>query len=123
MRVSIAFRAVALLGLVVAGCSAKDELTPADEPCVATPVAPALVTRPDPNENSYDCPTDWYKYDDTACGFPPSSGCTRFGDGRCYKPCETDADCCDLRCDTIPIYNGSDASSMRVHLCREPPAD
>jgi hypothetical protein len=112
MRLTVAFLAVALLGLVVAGCSANDESTPADEPCVATPVA-------DPDY----CPAGWYRYNDRACGPPPAQGCAQFGDGRCYKPCETDADCCDLRCDTIPIYGGSDASGMSVHLCREPTTD
>ncbi len=68
------------------------------------------------------CPSGWYQYSDTACS-PPSigsgPGCGPNGDGLCYQPCNSSADCSDPgfpNCTGIPVFAGSDVGQTK-YVC------
>jgi hypothetical protein len=88
--------------------------------CEAGPVDATLITNADPAENSYVCPDGYFRWADRSCGPPTSPGCAELGDGRCYKLCESSADCCELQCSTISLFDGNDTPSQSVDVCGAP---
>jgi hypothetical protein len=68
------------------------------------------------------CPSGWYQYTDTVCS-PPSigsgPGCGPNGDGLCYQPCKSSADCGDPafpNCTSLYVFAGSDVGQAK-YVC------
>ncbi len=68
------------------------------------------------------CPSGWYQYTDTVCS-PPSigsgPGCSPNGDGLCYQPCASSADCSDPgfpNCTSLYLFAGSDVGQAK-YVC------
>jgi hypothetical protein len=68
------------------------------------------------------CPTGWYQYSDTVCSSPglySGPRCSPNGDGLCYQPCKSSADCSDPtfpNCTAIWVFGSSDAGSPK-YVC------
>lgn len=94
--------AVSLAFSVLAGCS-------------SSAVEGGLTCRPGPP-----CPTGWYHYVDSICSPPGPDGgpdCGPNGDGLCYQPCTSPADCTDHRtpnCTALTVFNGSDVGQSKM---------
>jgi hypothetical protein len=68
------------------------------------------------------CPSGWYQYSDTVCS-PPAigsgPGCGPNGDGLCYQPCQSSADCSDPafpNCTALTVFGGTDAGRLK-YVC------
>jgi len=88
-----------------------------DEASHDGPPDSAPVCRPSPP-----CPSGWFVYTDSRCPYPPGSlpGCTKLGDGLCYKSCASDSDCADSRfpyCGSLTYWGGSDTPERNVGAC------
>jgi len=119
MRVTRLLRGLVGIAVLLVACSDDDSSAPlpVELTCMATPVPPIFVAVPDPGESQYQCLDGWLIYSDSSCGPPTSPGCAMYGDGRCYKTCQTSYDCCGLDCATIPLFHGTDYSSESIKLC------
>ena len=114
------------------GCSDKDSKPKVGEPDGAadgppetdaglvpdSTVEPAPACNPAPT-----CPAGWILNASNICTCTLGGVCTYchdLGDGLCYQPCSTNADCTDARfpvCGSVEVGDGSD-TSRRKAVCR-----
>lgn len=75
-------------------------------------------------EEDVSCGPDEFRFVDEKCHAPDPDGgqdCRQMGDGRCYRTCETDADCPDPErphCAVLGLYaNGDNYCNDSIEIC------